>query len=56
MSTMDTLKSVYQDYHFCLSRPNLAIGRAWRLQDWNQSKDTIPSERGIIEPWAGETT
>jgi hypothetical protein len=26
----------------------------WRIQGLNQPKDTIPCEKGIIEPWAGE--
>jgi hypothetical protein len=51
---MDTLKTVHQYYQFRLGRCNLARGRAWRIQGLNQPKDTIPCERGIIEPWAGE--
>jgi hypothetical protein len=54
MSTLDTLKIVHQVDQFLLGRRRVARGRAWRIQGVNQPKDTIPCERGIIEPWAGE--
>jgi hypothetical protein len=54
MSTLDTLKTVLQYYHFRLGRRHVARGRAWRIQGLNQPKDPIPCERGSIEPWAGE--
>jgi hypothetical protein len=54
MSTMDTLKTVHQYDQLRLGRCHLARGRAWRIQGLSQPTDTIPCERGIIEPWAGE--
>ena len=54
MSTVDTLNAVHQYDHLRLGRRHVAIGRAWQVQGLNQPKDTIPCERGIIEPWAGE--
>ena len=51
---METLKTVHQYYHVRLGRCHLARGQAWRIQGLNQPKDTIPCERGIIVPWAGE--
>jgi hypothetical protein len=51
---MATLKTVHQCDHFRLGRRNVAMSRAWRIQGLNQPKDTIPGERAVIEPWAGE--
>jgi hypothetical protein len=51
---MDTLKTVHQYDHFRLGRRHVARGGAWRIQGLNQPQDTIPCERGRIEPWAGE--
>ena len=54
MSTMGTLRTVHRYSQFRLGRCHVARGRAGPIQGLNQPKDTIPCERGIVEPWAGE--